>query len=236
MLASHTSAQFDGGGKVGWMSPELVTALLQFGLTAFVTLVVVVDPFGIVPIFVGLTRNMRAQERQATLTRAVTVAFSIAIFFLVAGRAVLDYMGVTVNAFAISGGVLLFATALPMLLGQRPGLQAPEPEEHPTAGEDIAVFPLAIPLLTGPGTIATILLLTSRAGTSLWHMAIVVVAIGIVDLIAFLAMRAGDSIIRRLGEGKVHIVTRVLGILLAALAVQYVLNGITGYYRGLVAP
>ncbi len=218
------------------MPLPIVADLVQFGLTAFVTLLVVVDPFGIVPIFTAMTRGQQPEERVATLTQAVTTAFGVAIFFLLAGHAVLSYLGVTVDAFAISGGILLFATALPMLLGQRPGLQGPEPAEHAAASENIAVFPLAIPLLTGPGTIATILLLTSGANGDLWHFLVLAVAIGIVDVIAYAAMRGGDRIINRLGEGQVHIITRVLGILLAALAVQYVMNGIAGYMRSLAVP
>lgn len=137
--------------------------LLRFSLTAFVTLLVVVDPPGVVPIFVALTEGADAAKRRATVRRAVVVALLVALFFLFAGRSLLSYLGVTIHAFAISGGVLLFATALPMLFGHRPGLQAPEPKEHPMAAEDPAIFPLAIPLLSGPGAIATILLLTSQA-------------------------------------------------------------------------
>ena len=145
--------------------------LVQFGLTAFVTLLVVVDPPGVVPVFVALTGGADAMKRRATMKRAIIVALLIALFFLVAGCGLLSYLGVTIHAFSISGGVLLFATALPMLFGHRGGLQAPEREERPTAGEDIAIFPLAIPLLSGPGTIASILLLTSQANGDIRRLA-----------------------------------------------------------------
>src|SRR6266550_6777750 len=137
---------------------------MRFGLAAFVTLLVVVDPPGVVPIYVALTSTEQPARRHKILIRAVLIAFGVAIFFLLAGRAVLSYLGVTVHAFTISGGVLLFLAALPMLFGQRGGLQAPERRERGSVGQDISVFPLAIPLLSGPGTIATILLLTSQAG------------------------------------------------------------------------
>ncbi len=210
--------------------------LIQFALTAFVTLIVVVDPVSVVPIFIAMTRGMQLAEKRAIITQAVGVAFSVALFFMLAGGVLISYLGVSVDAFAISGGILLFVTALPMLFGERPGLQAPEPGEHSTAGENIAIFPLAIPLLTGPGTIASILLLSIRAGTQLAYLAMLGLAMGVVYLIAFLVMRTGDRLLIRLGEGKVHIISRVLGILLAALAVQFVLNGITGFYKSLVAP
>lgn len=209
-------------------------ALLQFGVTAFVTLLVVVDPVGVAPIFVAVTKELGTTERRATLIRALTIAFGVTLFFLLAGRFVLSHLGVTVHAFAISGGILLFATALPMLFGQRPGLQAPEREERGTVGENIAIFPLAIPLLSGPGTIATILLLTTQAGTDLRRIVILVIATAVVYLVAWLTLHTGERLMARMGEGKIHIITRVLGIVLAALAVQYILNGITGYYDSLV--
>ena len=202
--------------------------ILRFGLAAFVTLLVVVDPPGVVPIFVALTENEPA-KRVTILTRAVLIALGVALFFLIAGRAVLSYLGVTVHAFSISGGILLFVAAMPMLFGQRGGLQAPEPRER--GGEDISVFPLAMPLLSGPGTIATILLLTSQAGNDVRKVGAIGVAIAIVFLVSFISLYLGSRLMRLLGEGGVHIATRVMGIVLAALAVQYVLNGITGYYE-----
>ena len=210
-------------------------SILRFGLAAFVTLLVVVDPPGVVPIFVALTKNEQPTRRRAILRRAVLIAFGVALFFLVAGRAVLSYLGVTVHAFAISGGILLFATAMPMLFGQRGGLQSAEREETQAVGEDISVFPLAIPMLSGPGVIATILLLTSQAAGDPRRLASVAVAIALVFLVAFVSLSFGGRLIARLGEGGVHIATRVMGIVLAALAVQYVLNGISGYYSLLIS-
>lgn len=205
--------------------------LLQFSLRAFVTLFVVVDPLGVAPIFVGLTNEMSVAERRYTLVRALTIAFVVTLFFLLGGHLLLSYLGVTVHAFAISGGILLFITSLPMLFGQRPGLQAPERDERGMVGEDIAVFPMAIPLLSGPGTITTVLLLTQQAQANVVHMATLAGIIALVYLVAWWVLHAGDPLVARVGEGKVRIVTRVLGIVLAALAVQYVLNGIAGYYR-----
>ncbi len=208
------------------MDPDI----LKFGLAAFATLLVVVDPPGVVPMFVALTKGETPARRRSILVRAVLIAFGAALFFLVAGRAVLSYLGVTVHAFSISGGILLFVAAMPMLFGQRGGLQSPESTE-PSAGHDIAVFPLAMPLLSGPGTIATILLLTSQAGGSMQKLAAIGTAIAAVFLTAFVTLYLGARLIRLVGEGGVDIATRVMGIVLAALAVQYVLNGVTGYYH-----
>jgi MarC family membrane protein len=207
--------------------------VIRFGLAAFVTLLVVVDPPGVVPIFVALTKDETQARRRAILTRAVLIAFGVALFFLIAGRSVLSYLGVSVHAFAISGGILLFGTALPMLFGQRGGLQAPEEKERGVVGEDISVFPLAIPMLSGPGVIATTLLLTSQAAGDVPRLGAIAIALALVFLVAFVSLYLGARLIARLGEGGVHIATRVMGIVLAALAVQYVLNGVTGYYSAL---
>src|SRR4051794_30683928 len=116
-------------------------AVWRFGLAAFVTLLVVVDPPGVVPTFVGLTKGETSARRRKILLRAVLIAFGVAVFFLIAGTYVLSYLGVTVQAFSISGDVLLFLAAMPMLFGQRGGLQAPELQERDHVGEDISVFP-----------------------------------------------------------------------------------------------
>jgi multiple antibiotic resistance protein len=208
--------------------------LLQFSLKAFVTLVVVVDPLGVTPSFVALTSELGRVEKRKTLGRALLIASGVTLFFLLAGRWLLSYIGVTVHAFAISGGILLFVVSWPMLFGHRPGLQAPERDEQGTVGEDIAIFPLAIPLLSGPGTITTVLLLANQAGGNIARLGMVAAIIAAVFLISWCVLYAGERIMMRFGEGKVRILTRVLGIVLAALAVQYVLNGLTGYYDSLI--
>jgi multiple antibiotic resistance protein len=206
---------------------------LQFALTAFVTLLVVVDPVGVAPIFVACTRDLEPGARHDTLLRAVVVALLVTLFFLLGGRLLLTYLGVSVHAFAISGGILLFATAVPMLFGHRPLLQGPERGDYGKVGEDVAVFPLAIPLLSGPGAIATTLLLTSQADDDYARLTLLAAVIGVVYLIAWVILRTADRLMARLGESGIHILTRVLGIVLAALAVQYVLDGAAGYFRAL---
>lgn len=205
-------------------------SLLRFTVTAFVMLIVVINPVAVAPVFVGVTRGMPSAERRSVLNRAVLVAFCVALFFLVAGRIMLAYLGVTMHAFAVSGGILLFLIALPMLFGQRSSPQAPAASEPPPAGEDVAIFPMAIPMLAGPGTIATVLVLATQAGRDVRRLLILALVLASIYVIAWPILHASDRLIRRIGEGKVGIITRVLGIILAALAVQYVFNGITGYY------
>lgn len=199
--------------------------LLGFALRSAVTLILVVDPIGVAPMFAGLTRWAAPAERRVILRRAVIIASAVTLFFLFAGRLLLAQLGVTVPAFAISGGILLFVTALPMLFGHRGAMQSPETNEAGGAGEDMAVFPLAIPLLSGPGTITTILLLASRAQTGAAFLVLAPVIVA-VFVLSWLVLSYGERLISRLGEAKIHIITRVLGIVLAALAVQYVLDGV----------
>lgn len=207
--------------------------LLRFAITAFVMLIVVINPVAVAPVFVGVTRGMGSAERRAVLNRAVLVAFFVALFFLVAGRMMLSYLGVTMHAFAVSGGILLFLIALPMLFGQRSSLQSPS--THEGAAEDVAIFPMAIPMLAGPGTIATVLVLATQAGRDVRRIVILAIVLACIYVISWPILHASDRLIARIGEGKVGIITRVLGIILAALAAQYVFNGITGYYDWLVS-
>lgn len=209
------------------------STLVQFGLTAFVTLLVVVDPVGVAPMFVAITREQTPEARRLTLRRAVIVAASVAAFFLLAGRLLLSHLGVSVHAFAISGGILLFATALPMLFGHRPVLQGPEPADVRRPREDPAVFPLAIPLLSGPGTIATLLLLANQAQANAARSAVLVAVTVAVFMVSWAILRTAERLLARLGAGGISILTRVLGLVLAALAVQYVLDGFGGYYATL---
>jgi multiple antibiotic resistance protein len=206
--------------------------VLHFALVSFTTLLIVVDPLGVLPIFLALTASEDAATRRAIVARATVVAFLVSVLFLLAGPHLLAYLGVTIHAVAISGGILLFATAVPMLFGNRPGTQRSERRET-AASQDVAVFPLAIPLLSGPGTITSILLLTARGGGDPRHLAAIACAVGAVFVVTWVVLREGSRLLRVIGDLGVHVATRVLGILLAALAVQYVLNGLTHYLAGL---
>lgn len=208
--------------------------LLQFTLTAFVMLIVVINPVAVAPIFVGVTSGRDVAERRSILKRALLIAFGVATFFLLAGRLMLSYLGVTMHAFAVSGGVLLFLIALPMLFGQRSSLQSPAGAERSSAGEDVAIFPMAIPMLAGPGTIATVLVLATQAAGDVARVATLIATLAFIYLISWPILDTSERLISRVGESKVSIITRVLGIILAALAVQYVFNGITGYYDSLM--
>ncbi|MCB9134479.1 MAG: MarC family protein [Anaerolineales bacterium] len=205
--------------------------LLQFALTAFGLLFVMINPIAVSPVFVAVTSGMDARQRKATLTRAVIAAFLVALFFLYVGRAFLSYMGVSVEAFSISGGILLFAIAFSMLMGQRSPIQLPLSSQ---ADRDVAIFPLTIPQLAGPGTIATILLLATQAGADWTRIGVLTGVLAFIYLIAWPIMFMAERVMNRLGDGPMHIITRILGLVLAALAVQFILNGIAAFYHGLM--
>jgi multiple antibiotic resistance protein len=211
-----------------------MSPLVQFGLTALVMLIVVVNPLAVAPVFVGLTAHLASAERRAILRRALVVAFGTATGFALIGRLLLSYLGVSIHAFAISGGILLFTLAFPMLFGQRPAVRSGDPA---AAGphEDVAIFPLAIPQLAGPGTIATVLLLSTQSAGDPARTAVLLGVIVLVYLVAWPTLLAADRLLARLGTGGTSVMGRILGLVLAALAVQYVLNGIAGFHAALPA-
>lgn len=222
-----------GRGCVG--SPVMDSNLVHFGVTAFTMLIVVINPLAVAPVFIAVTSGMGLGERRTVLSRAVITSFGVALFFLIVGRLFLSFLGVTVHAFAISGGILLFALAFPMLYGQRSNLRTTRPEEQNAAREDVAIFPLTIPQLAGPGTIATVLVLSTQAQGNLHQLGVLILILVGIYTIAWPTLYASERIVARLGESKMHVITRMLGLVLAALAVQYVLNGIAGFFETLVA-
>lgn len=200
---------------------------------AFTTLFVIIDPPGLVPLFIAMTQGMSPAQRRSVAIRACLVAAGLMFVFLFLGEAVLGFVGISMPAFRIAGGVLLFLTALDMLFERRQtrrkinaeGTMAEE--EH----DDPSVFPLAIPLIMGPGAIATIILLTGEAQTGADVAAIAGVFLAILGIV-FLAFLAAPAIERALGGTGINVLTRVLGMLLAALAVQFILDGLRAFGLG----
>lgn len=199
-------------------------------VTAFVTLFVVVDPIGLVPLFLALTQGMGAQERRRVGLRALVIAAVLLTLFGLLGDKLLSAIGISLPAFRIAGGVLLFLTALDMLFErrtQRREGQTTEPHAH-----DPSVFPLATPLLAGPGAMATMILLAG-AGTGGLHLAAVHLVMFAVLGCVFVLFLLATPLERALGRTGTMVVTRLLGMLLAALAVQFILDGLRG--AGLIA-
>ena len=196
-----------------------------FLITAFATLFVVIDPPGLVPLFIALTRGMSVSRRRSLATRACVIAIGILAAFAFAGEALLGFIGITMPAFRIAGGILLFLTALDMLFERRTqrreGQQA-EPDHDPS------VFPLATPLIAGSGAIATMILLVGQAGGGMAGTLVVIGVMLVVMITTFAFLLAAPPLERMLGRTGTIVITRLLGMLLAALSVQFVIDGIRG--------
>ncbi|XOY55851.1 MAG: MarC family protein [Rhodobacterales bacterium] len=201
-------------------------------IAAFTTMFIIMDPPGLVPVFIALTQGMSAEQRRTIAVRACIVAGVLMILFLFVGEAVLGFIGISMDAFRIAGGILLFLTALDMLFQRRQARRADNAAEGQAEHQDDpSVFPLALPLIVGPGAITTIILLAGNATSAADFGAIAGVLMAVL-LITFLAFLVAPTIERALGKTGLNIVTRVLGMLLAALAVQFVLDGLRGFGIG----
>lgn len=210
----------------------------DFALNAFVTLFVVIDPIGLAPIFVALTAGRGVAARRSIALSAVALAAAILAVFGLAGQRVIELIGVGLPAFRISGGLMLFLIAVDMLFErrteqrQRTVAESQGGEEGAAAGrtgdDDPTVFPLATPLLAGPGAMATMILLTSRAESTA-ETALVYLCLALVLALCLGLFLLAGRIERALGPTGVKLVTRLLGVLLAALAVQFVLDGLADF-------
>ena len=192
-----------------------------FLITAFTTLFVVIDPIGLTPLFVALTKGANAQHRLGVAVRASFIGATILLAFALFGEAVLGFIGISMPAFQIAGGVLLFLTALDMLFERRTKRREDKVSDMP----DPSVFPLATPLIAGPGAIATMILLMGQANSMVDTLAVVAVALSVI-LIVFLFFLSAGFLERLLGHTGIEVATRLLGMLLAALSIQFMINGL----------
>jgi multiple antibiotic resistance protein len=201
-----------------------------FLITAFVTLFVVIDPIGLAPLFVALTQGMAPRARRAIALRACITAVAILAAFALFGEALLGFIGISMPAFRVAGGLLLFLTALDMLFERRTKRrqdnagEASAEEHH----DDPSVFPLAIPLIAGPGAIATMILLTGQKPGVEGFFLVLAIMLAVILVVLALFLAAG-LLERALGRTGIVVVTRLLGMLLAALSVQFVLDGLAAY-------
>ncbi|HEX8666647.1 MAG TPA: MarC family protein [Beijerinckiaceae bacterium] len=195
--------------------------------SALVTLLVTVDPVGLAPIFLSVTRGMTARERRGVAVRAALIAFGILASFGLAGEVFLRLLGIGLPAFRIAGGLLLFWIAFEMVFERRADRKQHTAEVAVTQDHIryVAVFPLAIPLLAGPGAITAMILLAGRAGGSPPALALLLGLLAAVMLACLAVFAAAEPIARLLGVTGQAVLTRLLGVILAALAVQFVIDG-----------
>ena len=202
------------------MSDVVSSALVSLSAVFFV-----VDPIGVVPIFIAMTHGDPAEKMRATARRASVVAAALLVFFALFGTFLFKVVGVTLGAFRVAGGVVLLITALDMLRARQSETRtSPEEAQEATGKEDVAIVPLAIPLLAGPGAIATVMVLMSRA-SGITSVVAVVASILVTMAASYFLLRGASLVQRVLGQSGVAIFQRVMGLLLAAIAVQFIAEG-----------
>jgi len=201
--------------------------MLEHLLHGVVALLVIIDPVGSAAIFAALMRGAPEPYRRRMAWRGALIAGILVLAFAFVGAPLLDALGITLPAFRVAGGVLLFLLAVDMVFARPSGIRYPTPREEEEAEHraDISVFPLAFPLLAGPGALTSIVLLMARAPSPL-EAAGVVLALVVVMAVTLALLLAASQVLRLLGVTGTNVVGRVLGIILAALAAQYVLDGV----------
>ena len=202
--------------------------LSDYVSSALVTLLVTLDPPALAPIFISLTRGMTKEERQRVALRAALIAFGILAFFGLGGEVLLRLLGVGIPAFRISGGLLLFWIAFEMVFERRNERKQQTADTAVTEDHirNVAVFPLAIPLMAGPGAITAVILLAGRAEGSPLYLAVLLVLIALGVASCLLVFRTADRVSRLLGVTGNVVLSRLLGVILAGLAVQFIINGV----------
>ena len=200
---------------------------------ALVALLVIVDPPGTAAVFAAMTPHDTAAERASQARRACVVAFGVLAVFGLAGESLLASLGIGLPAMRVAGGILLFITAADMVRGSH-ALRQTDPERQAAirTDEDIAIFPLGIPLIAGPGGMTTMVVLHSHAGGDPWRILAIEAAVAVTILLTLICLLGAKWIARGLGEAGTSVAGRVLGVLLAALAVQIALDGLHQAFVG----
>lgn len=204
-----------------------MSELLSFAFVTFTAVFFVVDPIAVIPAFLAMTAHDTVQKKRAMARKAALATATTLLVFLVAGGLIFDLLGITLGAFRIAGGVLLFLLSLDMMRAQQSKVRLkPEEEQEGVAREDVAIIPLTIPMLAGPGAIATTMVVASNAHGRPAYLAVVVCAVLLTSLAVWLVLRSALLIETRLGATGLNILTRVMGLLLAAVAVQFLIDGL----------
>lgn len=198
---------------------------ISFVSAVFFTLLFVVDPFGLIPLFVAYLSPYDSAYRKKVIIKSTIIAITASLFFIVSAHVFLRFMGISPGAFMIAGGILLFIIAMDMLLSRQRRTQTLEGDEH-FEDMDIAVFPIAIPFLCGPGNIAALLMFSSQAQGDV----VTLIAIGIISvstfLIAMIVMAFADTLQNILGRTGIAVLHKLMGLILSAMAVQFIVNGL----------
>jgi len=200
--------------------------MLRYWLLAFTSIFVLVDPIAAVPTFLAMTHGSDRARRRHMAVRAAWTCFLVLITFSLGGTLIFELFGITLAAFKIAGGLILGLIGLDMLRAKRSAVkETPDDAEEGSGKEDVGIIPLGIPMLAGPGAISSVIVLTTQ-NHDWFHQAAVLCAIGVTAAISFVVLAAADRVSSRLHETGIRILTRLMGLLLMAIAVQFVLNGL----------
>ena len=201
-------------------------------IVTFVTFVVVVDPISTTPLFAALTAEASASERRRIALRGVAIATGVLIAFALGGEWLLAALGIGLPAFRIAGGILLLLLAIDMVMARQSGLRTTTPGEEAESSQraDVSVFPLAIPLIAGPGALTMVVLLMGEAAGDLGAQAVIIAVLIAVLVVTLACLMAVSGIMRLLGVTGINVVTRVFGIITAALAVQFIVDGLAAVW------
>lgn len=198
---------------------------LAFFTICFTSMFSTVDPIGIVPIYLVLVSAEPREEQRRTALRATVAATVVLTLFAATGTAIFHFFGITVPAFKVAGGILLFSMALEMMHAKTSGVKStPEETTEAKAKTDVAIVPIGVPLLSGPGAIATAVMWSSRAHEVGQKVALFL-AIAALAVVTLITLLLGGRVVRFLGNTGIHVVSRVMGLILAATAVQFVIDG-----------
>lgn len=207
---------------------------VSYSLVALSAIFAVVDPVSVVPVFVAMTAGDTAEKRRSMAARACLAGAGLLVVFALFGGVIFRLMGVTLGAFKIAGGILLLLTALDMLRAQPSRTRSSAEETAEGAGKtDIAIVPLAIPLLAGPGSVATVMVLMSK-GPGFWVGIPVLGAIAVTFVASYFMLRAAGLVDRWLGKTGNAVLQRVMGLLVAAIAIQFMADGVGGLLPGIL--
>ena len=205
--------------------------MIELYISALITFFVVIDPPGCAPIYAGLTNRASTVQRRTMAIRAVGVAAAILLVFALFGEKLLKGLGIELASFRIAGGVMLFLIALEMVFEKRTQRREDRAANiTPEEAEDVSIFPMAMPMIAGPGSIASVMLLMAR-NDGLERSLVVLAALATILLLTLAALIAAGPLMRLLGHKIEAVITRLLGVLLAALAVQFVIDGILEQIR-----
>lgn len=205
----------------------LIQQQTQFLLLAFSSLLFIVDPIACIPSFLALTADTELRERRHIAKRAAWACFLVLAGFAMGGTIIFKLFGITLPAFRIAGGLIMIFIGFDMVQARRSATkETPSEREQAMEKDDVSIVPLGVPMLAGPGSISTAIALMAQS-TSWPHSVSIIIAIALTALLSYLTLAAADRVGRRMGDTGMHILTRFMGLLLMAIAVQFILSGLT---------